>query len=322
VRRWFPALAALAFAVVALPAAAVPAPSEDEQFAFADPRIHESSGLVDLGRLMVTVNDSGDSARVFVVDARTGRTVGITDYHVDAVDDEALAPAGAGHVWVGDLGDNSANRSSVTVSRVPVAARQIDVRGPERYRLRYADGPHDAESLVVAGDGSLYVITKSLAGGVVFRTDGRPRADRITVLRPVARVPDYATDAALLPDGRHVLVRSLAQASVYTFPGFRVVGRFELPSQQQGEGVSVGPDGRIRLSSEGAHAPVLQVALPAEIAAALRPAAPSPEPSQVPPVEAPKTLDRGYDDSTVLGWAAAGLVGLVAVGVGIGLRRR
>ena len=321
-RRWFPALAALAFAVVALPAAAVPVPSEDEQFAFADRRIHESSGLVDLGRLMVTVNDSGDAARVFVVDARTGRTVGITDYHVDAVDNEALAPSGTGHVWVGDLGDNSARRPTVAVYRVPVAARQIDVRGPERYLLTYPDGPHDAESLVVAGDGSLYVITKSLAGGVVFRTDGPPRAGRTTVLRPVAKVPDYVTDAALLPDRRHVLVRSLAQASVYTFPGFRVVGRFELPSQRQGEGVSVGPDGRIRLSSEGAHAPVLQVPLPAQITAALQTAAPAPAPTTVAPVEVPKRLDRGYDDSTVLGWAAAALVGLVAVGVGIGLRRR
>jgi len=47
-------------------------------FSFADPAITESSGLVDLGSLMVTTNDSGDDAVLYVVDPTTGRTVGRT----------------------------------------------------------------------------------------------------------------------------------------------------------------------------------------------------------------------------------------------------
>ena len=37
-------------------------------FSFVDPAITESSGLVDLGALMVTTNDSGGDPLVFVVD--------------------------------------------------------------------------------------------------------------------------------------------------------------------------------------------------------------------------------------------------------------
>ena len=70
-------------------------------FAFQDPAIVESSGLVALGDgLFVTTNDSGDSGRVFTVDD-DGETVGrhrLVRHHPDDV--EALAPA-AGRRGVG-----------------------------------------------------------------------------------------------------------------------------------------------------------------------------------------------------------------------------
>src|SRR5690349_17794369 len=78
-------------------------PRRHEAFRFADPAIVESSGLAVVSGAFVTVNDSGDSARVFSVDPRTGRTVGVTQWAGEAVDDEALAPAAdPGFVWVGD----------------------------------------------------------------------------------------------------------------------------------------------------------------------------------------------------------------------------
>ena len=69
---------------------------------------------------MVTTNDSGDSGRVFAVDPATGDTVGTTSWSPAPEDVEALAPAGPGHVWVGDIGDNRRARDSVQVLRVPV----------------------------------------------------------------------------------------------------------------------------------------------------------------------------------------------------------
>jgi hypothetical protein len=249
-------------------------------FSFADPAITESSGLVDLGDLMVTTNDSGGGPLVYVVDPATGRTVGRTTYADRVVDTEALAPAGGDAVWVGDIGDNTEDRDSVEVYRVPVGRGDRTVRAPS-YRLVYPDGAHDAESLVAAPDGRLYVITKVLLGGTAYVAPRHLDPTGTNRLRAVARVDVWATDAALFPDGRHVLVRGYDGAVVYTFPGFRPVAAVDLPRQRQGEGVSIGRSGRIRLSTEGARSAVLQVDLPAEVVAAMagRPTPTSPSAS-------------------------------------------
>lgn len=246
-------------------------------FSFADPAITESSGLVDLGDLMVTTNDSGGDPLVFVVDPRTGRTVGRTTYAGAVVDTEALAPAGGNEVWVGDIGDNDERRDSVRVYRVPVGRGDRRVDAPS-YELVYPDGAHDAESLVFAR-GRLYVITKGLLGGTVYAAPRQLDSRGPNRLRPVAGVDVWATDAALFPDGRHVLVRGYDNAVIYTFPDFRPVASVDLPRERQGEGVSISASGRIRLSSEGRNSAVLEVALPAAVTAAMAGVSATPSPS-------------------------------------------
>jgi hypothetical protein len=267
-------------------------------FRFQDPRIVESSALVDLGHgLMATVNDSGDGPRVFVVD-RHGRTVGVTDYGGPAVDEESMAPVDAGHVWVGDTGGNTVRRRSVQVHRVPVGRGDRSVRAPG-YELRYLDGPHDAETLLAdPRTGRLLVVTKALLGGGVYAAPGHLRADRPNPLRLVGHVPGLLTDGTFLPDGRHLLLRGYTSARVLAFPSLRPVGpAFPLPAQRQGEGISVGPGDRIRLSSEGSHAPVLQIRLPAAVQAALaRPA------SSHPPPTAPSHPHRHADPAGHPSW--------------------
>ena len=49
-----------------------------EVFRFQDSEIVESSGLVIEGDRAHTVNDSGDTGRVFTVDTATGETTGVT----------------------------------------------------------------------------------------------------------------------------------------------------------------------------------------------------------------------------------------------------
>ena len=63
------------------------APGSRQELTFADPAIDESSGLVVRGADVLTVNDSGDGAVVYVVDAATGATVGRTTYTTDEVVD-------------------------------------------------------------------------------------------------------------------------------------------------------------------------------------------------------------------------------------------
>ncbi len=312
-------------AVAALGAVLPPVPAEADTVpattvcTFADDRITESSGLVDLGDLMVTVNDSGDQARVFTLDPSSGETVGTTYFHADVRDVESLAPIDAGHVWVGDTGGNIGSRHEVEVYKVRVGRGTLSDPDPEHYTLRYPAGSHDTESLFTDRRGRLYLITKAVTGGIVLRAPRRLRPGD-NELEPVARVPLFATDAALLPDQRHVVIRSYKIAAVYRLRDFAPVGSFRLPDQKQGEGISVGPGGRIRLSSEGTHAPVLQLRLPADVVRRMqhpdRTALPSPRPT----VEQLREEQR-RPDRTWLAWLVGGAFAAAAVGVGLALRR-
>jgi hypothetical protein len=316
VRLRAPALAGL---LLLVPAAAYASDGDARVvFELQDERIHESSGLVDLGDVMVTVNDSGDSSRVFVLDAETGETVGVTDFGSDVNDVEALAPAGPRHVWVGDIGDNRRTRDDVVVHRVRVAARDLDARPTVSIRLRYPDKSKDAEALFADRRGRLHVITKSFSGGTVYRAPARPEPGEVNVLEPVARLDAYVTDAALLRDGKHVLVRGPGRATVHALPDFASLGSFDLPRQQQGEAVSVGPEGRVRVSTEGAGTPVHEVDLPAEIRQRMRgPATPTADPTPVDPDDPARQDGTGGDSRPGwLPWATAGALAVVVVALG------
>jgi hypothetical protein len=275
-------------------------------FHLHDPRLTESSALVDLGSAMVTANDSGNAPLLFVVDARTGRTIRTVQYASSQTDTEALAPAGPHAVWVGDIGDNLAARHQVQVIHMP-----LDGGPGTTYQLSYPDGPHDAESLFVAR-GQLCIVSKEFAGGAFYLAPRHLRTDRVNRLRKVAPALPIATDAATFRDGRHVLVRGYGEADVYDVPSFRRAGSFELPDERQGESVSIGPGGRIRIGSEGTHSAVLQVSLPPELAAKLAPVRPGSRPS------------TGQDDERPpwLPWlGGAGLVVVLAGGAAWWRRR-
>jgi hypothetical protein len=295
-------------------------------FSFVDPAITESSGLVDLGGLVVTTNDSGGDPLVFVVDPRTGRTVGRTTYTDEVTDVEALAPAGDDEVWVGDIGDNNEQRDSVQVYRVPVGRGDHTVAAPS-YDLVYPDGAHDAESLVAAPDGRLYVVTKGLLGGTAYVAPRQLDPHAPNRLRPVASVDVWATDAALFPDGKHVLVRGYDTAAIYSFPDFRPIASVELPHQKQGEGVSIGSSGRILLSSEGRNSAVLEVTLPDDVTAAMSGAAttaPSPTPTPGPAVGETRGDRFGWVPVTagITGGAGALLLAVLLIGPRLRSSRR
>lgn len=247
--------------------APVPATEADDvvehatAFTIADPAIHESSGLADAGRVVYTVNDSGSEPVLYALDPRTGETVGRTSYADEVEDTEALAPGRGRHVWVGDIGDNLGRRSSVAV---------YDVRpgraGARRFELVYPDGPRDAEALIAhPRTGRLFVVSKRVFGGVVYAAPRTLDQQRANELEAFARVPGLVTGGEFLPDGDHVLLRTYGTASVFTFPAFELVGTVTLPEQQQGEALSVGPGGRVLVSSEGVRSTVYRVDLPAAL---------------------------------------------------------
>ncbi|RYC14109.1 hypothetical protein [Nocardioides zhouii] len=247
-------------------AAGTSPPGGSTAFRFTDTEIVESSGLVALPGapgLVVTTNDSGDSGRVFTVDVSTGSTVGVTSWGNEPVDVEALAPADPGHVWVADIGDNRAARRSVEVLRVPVGRGDRQV-APTTYELVYPDGARDAEALLRHPvTGQLFVVTKGVFAGTVYAAPVPLRADQPNRLVEVGEAPGIVTDATFLPGGGGVVLRTYSQAHLAAFPSWEPVSSWELPAQDQGEGITLA--GRqLLLSSEGARSEVLAVALPPE----------------------------------------------------------
>lgn len=242
-------------------------PDPDVEFRVADHLVAESSGLVvtevDGERLFVTVNDSGDTGRIFTIDPTTGETVGTTTFTPSPRDVEALAPAGAGHVWVGDIGDNLHVRDELRITKVPVGRGTLDAGDAESYRLVYPDRHFDAESMVAhPTTGRVYVISKQAMGGAVFATPERLDPAGANLLEEIGRAPTLLTDAAFSPDGQHLLMRGYDHLWITSFPDLDLVTDLPLPRQPQGEGMAVDADGAVFLSTEGRERPVLRVALP------------------------------------------------------------
>ncbi|MEO6700848.1 MAG: hypothetical protein ABI140_18535, partial [Jatrophihabitantaceae bacterium] len=223
-------------------------------FSLSDPRISEASGLA-VGHRSPSVlylhNDSGDSARFFAVDARTGRTRAV--YQLPGArnldwEDLATGPdqRGVASVWLADIGDNDALRSEVQLYRVDEPAvdeRAVDERAvaepaelttgrPQLWRLRYPDGPHDAESLIADPvRHRLYLITKSLFGrSELFEVPASPDPSRVQALSQVGTLsfgltgtpggPNpigqlTATGASISADGSLVAVRTYTDAYLW-----------------------------------------------------------------------------------------------------------
>ncbi|HEX6372174.1 MAG TPA: hypothetical protein VF006_24870 [Longimicrobium sp.] len=232
--------------------------------------IHESSGVA-VSRahagIFWTHNDSGDPVLYAVDgDGRTAGRVRVTGAAVEDWEDVALAPCPAGGdcVYVADIGDNDAERPSVTVYRVREPAPGDARSAPaEAIRLRYPDGPHDAEALFVL-NGAIHIVTKGESGPIaVYRAPRSASAgaeaalERVRVLT-ADRVKrgDRITGADASADGRWVVMRTLEAASLYSAAGLAGNGaprRVDLKrlNEAQGEGIAFAPDGSLVVTSEG-----------------------------------------------------------------------
>ena len=325
---------AVVLAVMLLLGLAPPAVAQEVEGAevavrLEDPRIPESSGLAPSRRhrgVLWTHNDSGGGPELYAVgpDGRTRATLTLAG--VEARDWEAMAAGrddrGRPALFVGDIGDNQGLWPEVAVYRVAEPARLRDATVPAvRYRLRYADGPHDAEALLVdPRSNRLYVATKDPDGGGLYRAPARLRTDQVNLLRRLARVPPVVTDGAFAPDGRSFVLRDYQAAYVYTAAGPRRVGDLPLPPQYQGESLAVAADGRsVLVGSEGPASEVWRVPLPTSILTGVTPTTrPRPAPASTPTGQ--PTTGPGWGTTPLLAVAAAAVL-LAAVAAGARRRR-
>ncbi len=261
-----------------------------------DPDIGESSGLVASRRspgALWTHNDSGDEPYLYCLDARIASCGVWRVAGADAFDweDIAMGPGprpGEQYLYVGDIGDNIGQRREIVVYRVPEPAAGRGGAPPtkaapavtmeaERLRLRYPDGPKDAEALLVhPATGDVYVVTKSASETTVYRAAAPLSAATITSLRPVGTVrlgtgvrgPEAVTGGDISPDGTRVALVTYASGYELVVPtgaAFDAVwdqtpAPVDLGLRLQGESVAYRLDGRALLStSEMIPSPVQQV---------------------------------------------------------------
>lgn len=196
-----------------------------------DVRIGEASGIVASRRhpgCFYVHNDSGDEPRVFLVDRQgeTRATIRLKGARSVDCEDIALAPGrdeGTFDVCLADIGDNNGRHANVHIYRFPEVALPERARAtlsvePVTYRLRYAEGPVNAEAFAVhpqTGDG--YIFTKCLdgRGSAVYKLPAPWDAAHETVLRKVAElnlppalVPMRVVTAAdIRPDGQRLAIR-------------------------------------------------------------------------------------------------------------------
>ncbi|WP_229402354.1 hypothetical protein [Micromonospora okii] len=349
--RWTAGAALAAVALLVAPgdavAAAAPTPGKPV-CRIGDARLDEISGMVATDAGFVVVNDGADDEarrRIFFLDADCA-VVRTVRYPSRPRDTEDLAVGADGTLWVADIGDNDRARRTVALWRLaPGAAR------PVLHRLAYPDGPHNAEALLVDGDGRPVIVTKQAGAAGLYRPAGPPRAGvtvpltRVGQVRlPVTTTPNpfsflgrgLVTGAATSPDGRRVVLRTYADAFEFDVTGGDVVAALTagtprgvpLPDEPQGEAITYSRDGASLLTvsetareEPGTRPRILRYALPPSPATTARPADPPPatrraDPSSAGPTPpaARRAADDGADQAARVPAAEPGRAATLAVG--------
>jgi hypothetical protein len=326
------ALVSLAGLAPARSASAADATSDLDRV-MVDPRITESSGLVASSQhpgVVWTHNDSGHPPELFAV-GPDGRTVAtFTLAGAPSRDWEAIAPgrdaAGRALLWVGDIGDNRASWPYVRLYRVPEPASLADGSVPwTGFRLRYEDGPHNAETLLVdPRTQRMFVVTKAATGAGFYAVpqDLAP-PPAVNVLRKVADAPSTVTDGAFSPDGSHVVLVGYVYGYLYGRGPLAAVAApvpvagspttFLPPLRPQGESVTWTADGRTLLvGSEGARSAVRRIDARPLLASA---GSAGPSPSALSPVRSAGPTPSLVSPAAGSSGPSAGVVTLAATGL-------
>ncbi|MFJ1749845.1 WD40 repeat domain-containing protein [Streptomyces sp. NPDC088116] len=266
-----PALVAVVAVLWGAPAAVAADGKPDQSFTIEDSRITESSGLAASRShpgVYWTHNDSDDGPYIYAVDSRTGETVAtITMKGVgDPRDVEAVSVGSDGNVYVGDIGDNlNGSWDHVWIYRFPEPERLGDatVRATQ-FTVRYADGPRDAEAMMVhPKTGRVYIASKNENGGGLYEGPAELTSSGSNTFRRIGEVP-WVTDGAFSPDGKELVLRSYFSARGYAWKNGRLGAdhRVRAPIQGQAESVTYTADGSaLMFGSEGEQSGVERVDL-------------------------------------------------------------
>jgi hypothetical protein len=236
------------------------------------PDLPEGSGVAASRRTpgrFWTHNDSGQGGLVAVNErgAVTGR-VQLPGIAIDDWEAIAVGPCPGGScVYIGDIGDNEAERRRITIYRLPEPEASGRGAAAEVFHATYPDGAQDAETLLVTPKGGILVVTKGETGPVAlyrFPTELKPgstvKLERVGKPRDGGKASpdDRITDGAVSPNGARVVLRTAGALVFYSASDllagtWREQGRFSLAAlgEPQGEGVTFADDSTLYVVGEG-----------------------------------------------------------------------
>lgn len=144
--------------------------SEESRVATLPSALPEASGLVASKQFPGTfyfVDDAKGSNTLFVYEEKRSAFRSVSVEGFQAVNFEAVAEGscdGDSCLYLGDIGDNKGRRSSIQVAVVKEEQFGSKVRPLRVLELSYPDGAHNAESMAVAPNGDLVIVTKEKSG--------------------------------------------------------------------------------------------------------------------------------------------------------------
>jgi hypothetical protein len=237
--------------------------------------ISEASGLaVSLKQpgVLWTHNDSGDKPRVYAIH-KDGRLLGTyTLKNAIAFDYEAMSlgpgpEQGVHYLYAGDIGNNDAHRGKprihITLYRFSEPKVDVAVEKPvkasvdvDQLVMRYPDGAHDAEVLMVdPTDGAIYILSKRDPKSRIYRAPKPGPGNQEIQLEYLGEMTmNQLTGGDIAPDGKSIIVKGYNQVWYYqraegaaiadTLKNVQpiVVGTYKV--EPQGEAIAFAADGK------------------------------------------------------------------------------
>jgi len=191
----------------------------------SDPRIKESSGVVASRRyadVFWTHNDGGGPKKqvLYAIDREGNTRAFFSVVNVTLHDWEDIAIDDAGHLYIGDIGNNDSKRDALAVYEIeePNPQASTGAISPKRaWKLKFPGAPFDCESLFVWKDQG-YVVSKVFdnARAQIFRFPLKETNEPLTLeLVATTKIKSPATGADISANG--TLLGLVAKNGAYVF---------------------------------------------------------------------------------------------------------
>jgi hypothetical protein len=203
-----------------------------------DKAIDESSGLTasrtSPGNYW-THNDSGNGPVIYAFNSKgerrgVWRVTGATSDDWESMSSGPGPKPGVNYLYIGDIGDNTGNRSELVIWRIPepvipatdtgsTEKKSLVTEPAEAIRLRYPDGKHDSEALLIhPTTGRIFLVLKvPLINPGVYAADVPNDTRQVVTLKRIGEVdmPGFlggiVTDGDISPDGSRLALCDYVQ---------------------------------------------------------------------------------------------------------------